>query len=740
MLNQMRIRLGILAWAMVLLTMTTGVAQAQDKADQWVPFAPGPDDFAVNSAIDLRGLNEKVAGENGFIQVAEGKFVHEKTHQPERFWAVNGPPADLAGEPLKHTARFMAKYGINLARLHGGIYDPSGEIDPKLVARKIQTIAALKAEGIYTHLSIYFPLWLQPKPATPWLEGYDGKKHPFAVLYFNPAFQAQYRKWWQALLTTPDQQGRKLIDDPAIMGVEIVNEDSYFFWTFNSDNIPDVQLRILEEQFAVWLTKKYGSADAAIGRWGGRKEKRDNLAEGRVAFRPLWNLFKEKTARDKDTVAFLAEGQRAFYEQTVRFLRELGFKGVITASNWTTANNEVLGPVERWTYTAGDFVDRHGYFGGTYKGPFADWSMRDGHTYADRSALRMEGAEPGQAKSFVHPVMEIRYDGKPTMISETSWTRPNRYRSEAPLFYAAYGALQGTDAIVHFALDGPTWSVKPGYFMQPWTLMSPAMMGQFPAAALIYRKGLIAPAEVLAEINLPVADVLNLKGSPLPQDASFDALRLKDVPTGQQIKPGNVIDPLIHFAGRTSVNFVPAPVPVGVPAPVPDKLADLSKLIDRAHSTVRSSTGQVKLNYAIGLLTIDAPAAQAVSGMLGQAGKVETTDLTVDSAMELGHIVAVSLDGRPLANSGRILLQVMSEEQATGFKTQPVSAGVKRIVSIGRNPWTFGALQGKVSFKRPDAQALNVQPLDYNGHPSGDPTTGGAITLRRETVYYLITK
>ena len=79
------------------------------------------------------------------------------------------------------------------------------------------------------------------------------------------------------------------------------------------------------------------------------------------------------------------------------------------------------------------------------------------------------------------------------MISETTWNRPNRYRSEAPLFYAAYGALQDSDAIVHFALDSADWSVKPGFFMQPWTLMSPAMMGQFPAAALIYRKGLVEP-------------------------------------------------------------------------------------------------------------------------------------------------------------------------------------------------------------------------------------------------------
>jgi len=43
------------------------------------------------------------------------------------------------------------------------------------------------------------------------------------------------------------------------------------------------------------------------------------------------------------------------------------------------------------------------------------------------------------------------------MISETTFCRPNRYRSEAPLYFATYGALQDTDCIVHFAFDGSRW-------------------------------------------------------------------------------------------------------------------------------------------------------------------------------------------------------------------------------------------------------------------------------------------
>ena len=73
--------------------------------------------------------------------------------------------------------------------------------------------------------------------------------------------------------------------------------------------------------------------------------------------------------------------------------------------------------------------------------------MRAGHTYSDRSALRFEAEDPTKPKQFVHPVMDPHYGDKPSMISETTFNRPNRYRSEAPLYFAAYGALQGSDAL-----------------------------------------------------------------------------------------------------------------------------------------------------------------------------------------------------------------------------------------------------------------------------------------------------
>ena len=710
----------------------------------WFAFDPSADKFEASSAIDLRFLNEKTAGEHGFIAAKDSRFVHSQTGEPVRFWAVNGAAAK-SRDDLKREARQLAKYGVNLVRLHGPMFDKRGEVDPAKIQRAFDVVETMKAEGIYTHFSIYFPLWLDPPTDLDWMPGYDGKSHAFATLYFNAKFQEKYRGWWKALLTTPSPTtGKRLIDEPAVLGAELINEDSFFFWTFNEKNIPDAQLRLLEQQFGEWLKTKHGSLDKAFVAWKDQKIARDAPADGRVGFRPLWNIAHERTPRDQDTAWFLTELQHRFYEESSRYLRNIGFQGLITASNWATASPEVFGPLEKLTYTTGDFIDRHGYFGCRNEGQNSEWSMRDGHSWVDRSALKFESEEPGKPASFVHPAMDPKYDNKPSMISETTWNRPNRHRGEAPLYLAAFGALQDSDCIVHFAKDGVDWSVKPGYFMQPWTLTAPTQFGQFPAAALIYRRGLVKTGDVMADVTLAVEDLLKLGGTPLPQDAAFDELRLKDVPLSTTIKQGQRIDPLIHYVGRTRVAFRSPVAPRQESRTTTDsqspavKLQSLAPFIDHAKKHVTSQTGELKLDWGKGVLTINAPAAQGASGNLASAGEIKLADVTLSIPLDVAHAIIVSLDGQPLATSKRMLLQVMTEEKPTNFRTESLGDRRHRITSIGENPWLVHKLDGVVRLKRPDAGKLKVTALDSFGQPTSNTSPGDTIRLRPETLYYSI--
>jgi hypothetical protein len=146
----------------------------------------------------------------------------------------------------------------------------------------------------------------------------------------------------------------------------------------------------------------------------------------------------------------------------------------------------------------------------------------------------------------------------------------------------------------------------------------------------------------------------------------------------------------------------------------------------------------LRLDYGKGVLTIDAPSAQGAGGDLKASGRVETKDLSIASGLDLIHVVAVALDGKPLATSGKILLQVMTEEKPSGFRTEPSGAEEKRIVSIGRDPWLVREAEGTVRFKRPDASRLKVVALDPNGDPGKALGTAAEIRLDPRTIYYLI--
>ena len=695
----------------------------------WRPWqAQGQADQAGSGPINLRSLNEKFAGEQGWILAKGGHFIHEKTGAPVRFWAVNGPPHDLGADALAGATSTLARYGVNLVRLHGSMFErETGILNLAEVEQNRRIIHAAKAQGIYSHLSIYFPLWLEPKGDLPFLKGSSGKI-PFASLYFNDDFQEVYRGWWKSVLTDPGEDGKRLIDEPALMSLELINEDSLFFWTFSYDRIGPEQMAILEHKFAIWAKVKYGSYEKALAAWGGAGVKQDAPGEDRLGFRPLWNMFSDRTVRDQDTAAFLMETQRKFYADTIQYIHGLGFKGMITCSNWITANDRVLGPLEKYTYTVGDFMDRHGYFGSVLKGNESSWSIREGHIFGHRSALKFEGEEPGKPQEFSHPVMDPKYNGLPSMISETTWTRPNKFRGEAPLYYAVYGALQDSDAIIHFADDGTRWEVKPRFFMQPWTLMTPTQMGQFPAAALIFRQGLVETGAVMADVKLELADVLALKGTPLVQSANLDELRAADTP-GAGAKEQSAISPLIHYVGRTNVTIGEKPGAT--------KVAPLSKFIDLKAQTVTSSTGQVKLDYSRGLLAVNAPKAKVICGNVAASGGVISQDaMELHSDMDQLYVALVPLDGLPLAESKRMLLQVMTEEKPAGFTSEPAGQGLERITNLGRDPWMIRSPRGSLRLKR---AGLKVTALNdsLGGGEAAVFNPDGSISLT--AAYYQLT-
>jgi hypothetical protein len=691
----------------------------------WFNFDPPTDPFKA-SAIDLRFLNEKFAGEHGVIRAKGDQFVHESTGEPVKFWAINTGHSALQMDDLTLAtyARSLAKQGVNMIRLHGPAFGDDLATVPQDKAERIaRFVSAMKKEGIYTTLSIYFPLWMQPKGGAAFA-GFNGDKHPFATLYFNDAFQKQYRGWWTQLLNTKGADGVALKDEPAVALLEMVNEDSTMFWTFTPyENIPAEQMAIIEVRFGEWLTKKYGSVQTALSTWAGPPVKGDDASAGRAGFVELWRIFSEKTRRGKDTAEFLTGLQTDFYQHTYVFLRkDMGFKGSIYASNWITANAQILGPLDKWSNTVADVMDRHGYFSAPHEGPRAGYSISPGDKYADQSALMFKPAKAGDPPDFSLPIFDIQYNGKPSICTEVNWTPPNRYRADFPLVASAYGSLQGSDATYFFASDAPTWEST----LNKFGIRTPVVAGQFPAAAYMYRKNLIKTGPVVAEANLSLASLFNLDGTPVQAPQNLDELRKADIPDGQSgsVDKLTSIDPLSFLVGRVAMNF-------GTDAP--SKLMNLGPFIDHSGKMVKSATRELTWDYANGRVTIDAPSAQGGTGFLN-GWNLKTRDFSFSLPLEYGSVLVVSLDGKPISSSKRMLLQVMSEEKPTGWAAS--EGDMKTITSVGQAPLIVRNLAGSVKWNF--GGKLKATRLDVDGYPVKTANVDGTLTLDPATFYYLL--
>jgi len=704
-------------------------------------WEPAVDSFSGEALLDLRYLNEKTAGQSGFLGRQGGGFVLGDG-RPVRFWAVNVGPNNIGQDhaTIDYLARKLAKLGVNMVRCHGAVFDESAA-DPATVNKKrlddiCYLVAALKREGIYTTLSFYFPVWFNVKPSYG-LGDYTKQesKVPFALLYFDARMQQIYRAWAKTLLTTKNPYtGLTLGRDPAVGLVEIINEDSYFFWTFSSKNIPAEKWAALERLFGQWLAAKYGSLDKAVAAWGSAKHENDRPAEGRLGLFDAWHMTGEglrqggpdKTRRMGDQVQFLAESQRRFYADTAKFLKgECQLGGLVVCSNWITADANMLDAIERWTYTAGDVIDRHGYFDGQHEGDGASYSVRVGHTFAPRAAVLSPEDLPFQVNQVA---------GYPHIVSEIGWPNPNPYRADMTFLMSSYGSLQGVDGFYSFAVGS---NLLADTSLEKFAVSCPTIAGTFPAAALQYRRGDVTEAPAVFHQDLTLGDLFAMKGSSGAAAQALDAFRQQDVPGGRGKRGGAVaaaaFDPLAFYVGRVDRAFADTSSTVVDPK--------LASYIDRQKGVVRSLTGELVLDYQRGLATVVTPRSCGAAGFLAKAGTITVGDVTIASKNEFGQVWLIALDDQPLKQSRKILLQAMTEDRPYGFRTEG-----QRITALGGWPLGVRMIDATVTLGFPDADQLKAVALDENGYARRDPVTTEAqgdslrVQLRPDAVYYVLTR
>lgn len=722
-------------------------ASAQPQAQAWTPentwaFNPAPDSFSPNALLDLRSLNEKTAGESGFVKVGPEGGFELGNGKPVRFWCAftsvgiekpwHARPLSRQTEPdLATHARFLAKRGVNLVRLstdmNPGPSQPADAINEGARDWVWRAVAAMKKEGIYSAIC---PYWAVPvKVGANWgMPGAD-QGNACALLFFEPKLQQAYWGWLKQIYGPINPYtGIPLSKDASIAVIEIQNEDSMLFWTIN--NLKGQPRTDLERQFGAWLSKKYGSLQDAMARWPDQKLPGDNPTSGLFDFYNIWEMTQSRKGTSQmrlaDQTEFWSETMFDFNRKTEQVLRGLGCRQLVNAGNWRTADSARLLSAERWSYTANEVDAINRYFTGIHKGPAEGWNIKAGDKFTSESALR----DPSPL-----PTNLVQTKGRPILITESSWVMPNGYASEAPFLISAYQSLTGVAGYLWFATADDEWSqpqsgngYDPG--QQKWVFGNPDMLGTFPGAALMYRMGYVKQGKPAVVEERSLQNIWDRNVPLIVEEGGFDPNRdMGDVAPTSSVK--TAVDPLAFLVGPVLEQFG------GDPSQ--SEAIGTAGLIDRDQGLVVSDTGQIQLNYHKGFCTVNSPCAQGVTAFFRSPNAFKLSDTTFRSDNEYGAALAVSMDGQPIRSSRKILVQFGTRCRPTGWSEKTTTINLDQgkqvpgfeVVATGTSPWQVKEAELQVTVKNPTLKTATV--LDMNGLAVSEiplTSSGGSVSFR----------
>ncbi len=664
------------------------------EAGTW-PFLP-PAYYGDNSVIDLRNLNHRRAGEHGFLKRRGEDFVFEKDEKPTRFFGVNvGSKALLRpDEEIDSMAEMLARRGVNLVqvtinyeRFAGAAVPDNYDLD-----RLHYAFDSFKQSGIYTAVSLCASVKT------------DGDNEPHAgLLFFEKAVQEQYLGVARLIFRTPNPYAlpdTAIADDPALAYVQMFN-DTLFASEFNTDSISRETLLPLEQKYFDWVVEKYELSESALDAWGGALAADDveNERLGLMTYSVMLDhdertSIKHSKQRSSDQVRFFTEIMRDFYINTkFWFEYEIGLRCPVVASSEPTVDAMRLGPLDRYAAMSCDALS-------------GEFSVA-GFTRLQREGKLTPGDlyKPRRHLETLYALRTLQYADYPMVLSKVEWPGPNPYRAEGPLFSAAYSALQGVDALIFGDLSHHDWAMS----LSADTIATPSLLGQFPAAALLFRRGDVAEATIVARQTLNLESLYELKGTGIDEPTAPDPLRFENEYRSEPLVSS--IDPYAFYVGRVQRLFGEFHDLI--------QASGLADHVDRNAGLIPSIDGQCLINYKQGLCMIDTPMTQAVLGNLNRVRTNSLSTLMVESKNPYGAVTATALDGLPLDRSQSILVQVSTLEMNYDYRaSEDETSGYHRIEDVGATPVNVQNASGKVAIRRSDREMMSAIVLDANGNPS----------------------
>ena len=662
----------------------TRVPVRSAENSRWVPYVLPWDD----APLDLSFLyeDEKPAGKHGFLQAKGPRFVFANGAEG-RFWGTcfNSAANFPSHEHSEKIARRLAKFGVNMMRCHqmdaewstpnifqftrGRRRNDSRSLDPESMDRFDYLVHCLKAHGIYVYMDNLTYRRFKPGDGVDSVDELGCAAKPYTC--FDPRLIELQKEYCSQLWTHVNPYtGLAYKDDPAVALTEIVNEDDPFMFPATL------------EPYRTRLEEKYRAWSAARGA---------ALPGGKVDF----------TARNDDSnmKRFLSCVLKDYYREMYAHLRGIGVKIPIAGTNW-----EMPGWPETAASEKCDFRDHH---------PYCDmWS----DTHGNNGTMLQSPTE----YTWAAVCARTRLLNQPFFVSEWDQIWPNEWRAESPLMLAALASFQewsGTTIHTYrYRTNDPKDKMGGvvmygvGYRVNFDTFNDPAKFGLFYHAALLYRKGHVAPAKKSVGLALRDADIFAPGRKP--------ALALAAI--SERHKAGVILP------GQT----VPADQTIGADDPAP---ADGQQ--------IQSDTGELCRDLARKIAWIDTAHTKAAYGFLGGAGEVALHGLKLKVKTPFAVVALSSLDDGPIEQSANILLTAVG--RADNSNARYNEAHTERFY-LGDAPILIEVIEAEIVLQtsQPHLRLFAIDPDGFIRDHAAIPIDNGqarfSIGGKYPSMYYLI--
>lgn len=710
------------------LLLAAAALAALPAAAEEIALVPYPVDHEarIDSPADARFLLDGPAGKHGFITARDGKLWRG---DGKRFrcwgvnmtgWAVGSDQIPAHGAATVY-ARALARLGVNCVRLHfidmpdsiapirnegaargpaagpfthrprGLIRDDlpdSRHFNAERLDRLDFWIAELRKNGIYVNFNLNVGRRFKAGDGVPDADLIAPFK---AFTYFGPELIALQKDYARKLLGhTNPYTGLRYADDPAVMTVEVVNENSLLeFWMRNwlrgervpggenaqLDTTPHYQT-LLTGLYNDWLRKHRTAKEiASLRRMAG-------VAEGQPV--PLMRRGDHPSAprlRFDAELAFITQVELDFHADMRRFLKdEIGVKVPIvpTADHTYFMANQ---PLMR-TALAADLLDAHVYW-------------QHPAIYGRRNEPMVNAPE----LSIIQKLARSAAVGKPFTVSEVNHPFPSDYGAEMIPILASYAALQDWDGIFFYTFEtkiAGEWKPMIGDHFD--ITLDPVKMAQMPAGAMIFLRGDVSAAKQVLTRSYSAEQI-------------SDAARMPRAAMPYYSPGFDMTIPLRHGSRIACIDCKPS-----LPAPLPE--AD----------PIVSDTGELSWQTQggkDGLVRIDSPLSQGLVGFIAANRDVQTRHLGAEIGNRFAAITLSSLDGQPVSISNRMLLTTAGRVENSGAKWDARRA---MLTDWGTAPTLIEPITGWIQLKDLEgAVGVFAQPLDGSARPIGPEIKGRMI-------------